>query len=168
MQLGHDGLQLDFQVTSIMSHLTDSSLLKLVMLVCWYEIGQRFSDTSDVQLKFKPIIVCCFLFFFKRRVQWSTSMPWWKFQFMLGRYGATSTNLCPDKSRDEEENSLPNHQMSKTSPNSTFHACSFNKLMSAVSPGCLSFQHFLASVQIKHTKWKIEEICLRNPLKVWF
>lgn len=62
-------------------------------------------------------------------------MPWWKFQFMLGRYVATSTNLCPDNSRDKEENSLSNHQMSKTSPNSTFHACSFNKLMSASLPG---------------------------------
>lgn len=63
------------------------------------------------------------------------SMPWWKFQFMLGRYVATSTNLCPDNYRDKEENSLSNHQMSKTSPNSTFHACSFNKLMSASLPG---------------------------------
>lgn len=156
MQLGHGGLQLDFQVPSIMSHLTDSSLLKLVILVCWYELGQRVPDSSDVQLKFKLITVCWvlffvvlgFCFFFKKRVQWSTSMPWWKFQFMLGRSVATSTNLCPDNSRDKEENSLSNHQMSKTSPNSTFHACSINKLMSAVSPGCLSFHHFLASVQI--------------------
>lgn len=153
MQLGHDGLQLDFQVTSIMSHLTDSGLLKLVILVCCYEIGQRFSDTSDVQLEFKPIIVRWGLVFWgfflkKRRVQWSTSRPWWKFQFMLGRYVATSTSLCPDKSTDEEENSFSNHQMSKTSPNSTFHACSFNKLMSAASPGRLSSHHFPASVQI--------------------
>lgn len=64
MQLGHDGLQLDFQVTSIMSHLTDSSLLKLVILVCCYEVGQRFSDTSDVQLEFKPISLLGFGFLF--------------------------------------------------------------------------------------------------------
>lgn len=84
MQLGHDGLQLDFQVPSIMSHLTDSSLLKLVVPVCSYEIGHRFSDTSDAPLKFKPIIVCWVLLFcLKKKVQWSTSMPWWRFQFML-------------------------------------------------------------------------------------
>lgn len=54
----------------------------------------------------------------------------------VSKYVATSTNLWPDKSREEEENSLSNHQMSQTSPNSTFHACAFNKQMSAVSLGC--------------------------------